>query len=67
MPDNKFKDRYKYVNNAKDNSLFSSYELLVAKNLSAYHDFKTAKYLVNERLNANPVQFTNVYDTFTIT
>jgi hypothetical protein len=57
MADNHFRDQYDFVNKAKDLSLSSSYEFLAARNMSSYHHWKTAIYLINNRLGERPVFF----------
>jgi hypothetical protein len=57
MPDNHFRDQYDFISKAKDISLSSSYEFLAARNMSTYHHWKTAIYLINNRLGERPVFF----------
>lgn len=54
---NHFKDQYDYITKAKDKSLYSSYPFLAARNMTTYDHWKTAIYLVLNRLGESPVFF----------
>ncbi|TNV82359.1 hypothetical protein FGO68_gene16422 [Halteria grandinella] len=59
MTENRFKDSYDYINNASDYSLFSAYPYLMVRNLSTYDHWKTAIFLIDDRLGKTPVYFSN--------
>ena len=62
MPENRFRDKFDFINLAKDYSLFSTYPFLVNRNMSSYHHWKTGIFLVDDRLGKTPVYFTNATD-----
>jgi hypothetical protein len=65
MPDNKFRDSFDSINNAKDFSLFSTFPYLATRNLSSYDHWKTAIFLKDDALGKTPVYYSNATGNLT--
>jgi len=65
MTDNKFRDAYPNITQAKDLSLFSTYPFMATQNMSSYYHWVTSIYLPYNALGKQPIFYTNATGNFT--
>ena len=61
MPEAHFMDTFEYINEAKDFSLFSTFPLMVLKNMTAFDQWQTSIWLPDD----NNIYFTNATGYYT--